>query len=83
MFLNELNKGNASFLSIVVNCLIVVVGMLIEKLSKYINVFLEKGKYNDSYFVLNTYYNFEDLLEKEIGSDPNISSEELQTPKEE
>ena len=56
---------------------------LIGKTFTYINILRKKGKYNNSYFVLNTNYNFEEELKHKIKFDPNIPSDELQTPTEE
>lgn len=56
---------------------------LIGKTFTYINVLRKNGKYNNSYFVLNTNYNFEDELKHKIKFDPNIPNDELQTPTEE
>ena len=57
--------------------------MAIEKLIRDTSVLCREGKDNGSYFVLNTNYSFEDELKNEIKYDLNISSGELQTPKEE
>lgn len=56
---------------------------LIGKTFTYISVLRKNGKYNNSYFVLNTNYNFEDELKHKIKFDPNIPNDELQTPTEE
>lgn len=56
---------------------------ILEKLLTFITILRKEGKYNNTYFVLNTNYNFREKLNYEANSDPNMVYKELQTPEEE
>lgn len=82
-FLITKSSENKIITPILVAVWIILIEMAIEKLIRDTSVLCREGKDNGSYFVLNTNYSFEDELKNEIKYDLNISSGELQTPKEE
>lgn len=74
---------NDLILSFISSIITIIIMFILDKFTSHLKKHFEEGKYNGYYVVLNTNYNFESELERNITSDPNISDNKLVIPGEE